>query len=600
MASMTEVGTKLILEGLAGYLSGTAQAAKATENIGKSASDASKHAEGFSVKAGALAVALGNTLSSAAALAGRALVGLGKELIGATLGAAEEDLQLQKLQTVITNTGKASWTSAEQIQAMGTAYQKTTRYTDNMVVSASAALLKFENMGQEVFPQALEITLNMAEAMRMDATTAAQQLGKALEVPGEGLMRLKNMGVSFTKAEEDQIDAMQKAGKTAEAQKAIMDALSKTYKGVAVAAGQTAAGKIKIFQNQLDDLKENIGAKFLPVIITVMDKVMALLENPAIQAGINNIITFVGDLVLGIMSLVEGISKIDFSGAFSFISSEGPKIGEAITKIVTKVQEIAGPLVREVMNWFSQKWAEIGNWFTVNGPLINTFIELLKKTVEENFKIIWTAINDAWTLWIKPAFDGILKIIGDIAVLIMQVATGDWTSAWATIQSIATTAKETILTVLGGLVTWLQNTFIGVVNSVTNAFNSVKQAVEGAINAIKTFLSMPQPTATSYGQYGATQQTVIPNSSRAYGRASGGDVRRNSPYIIGERGPELFIPQVSGMVMPNAMMNGLMSLMQAPSTVYNNTTINYNLGVTTTQSSAAVQRSFAMMQLLAG
>lgn len=38
------------------------------------------------------------------------------------------------------------------------------------------------------------------------------------------------------------------------------------------------------------------------------------------------------------------------------------------------------------------------------------------------------------------------------------------------------------------------------------------------------------------------------------GRASGGPVNGNSPYLIGERGPELFVPSGSGTIVPNHML----------------------------------------------
>lgn len=40
------------------------------------------------------------------------------------------------------------------------------------------------------------------------------------------------------------------------------------------------------------------------------------------------------------------------------------------------------------------------------------------------------------------------------------------------------------------------------------------------------------------------------------GRASGGPVNRNSPYVVGERGPELFVPNSSGRIIPNHALAG--------------------------------------------
>jgi phage-related minor tail protein len=38
------------------------------------------------------------------------------------------------------------------------------------------------------------------------------------------------------------------------------------------------------------------------------------------------------------------------------------------------------------------------------------------------------------------------------------------------------------------------------------------------------------------------------------GKADGGPVESNSPYIVGERGPELFVPRSAGTIVPNHSM----------------------------------------------
>jgi lambda family phage tail tape measure protein len=40
-------------------------------------------------------------------------------------------------------------------------------------------------------------------------------------------------------------------------------------------------------------------------------------------------------------------------------------------------------------------------------------------------------------------------------------------------------------------------------------------------------------------------------------RASGGSVTNNTPYMVGERGPELFVPSGSGTIIPNNQMGGM-------------------------------------------
>ena len=60
------------------------------------------------------------------------------------------------------------------------------------------------------------------------------------------------------------------------------------------------------------------------------------------------------------------------------------------------------------------------------------------------------------------------------------------------------------------------------------------------------------------------------------GRANGGPVNKNTPYMVGERGPELFIPQNSGKIVSNNdLKNNSDSTRQTPTNnIYNNYYIN--------------------------
>jgi lambda family phage tail tape measure protein len=64
------------------------------------------------------------------------------------------------------------------------------------------------------------------------------------------------------------------------------------------------------------------------------------------------------------------------------------------------------------------------------------------------------------------------------------------------------------------------------------------------------------------------------------GRAEGGDVSSSNSYMVGERGPELFVPKTSGTVIPN---NKLGSMSGQPQVVYNGPYIQ-NMSAIDTQS----------------
>lgn len=69
------------------------------------------------------------------------------------------------------------------------------------------------------------------------------------------------------------------------------------------------------------------------------------------------------------------------------------------------------------------------------------------------------------------------------------------------------------------------------------------------------------------GLFGGGKSSAVFGSSAFWGgKAAGGDVNDNSSYMVGERGPELFIPNTSGTIIPN---NKLTSMGGGPQVVYN-------------------------------
>jgi hypothetical protein len=72
-----------------------------------------------------------------------------------------------------------------------------------------------------------------------------------------------------------------------------------------------------------------------------------------------------------------------------------------------------------------------------------------------------------------------------------------------------------------------------------------------------------QPLAAGIG--GAIKSAFLP------GRAIGGPVASGSPYVVGEQGPELFVPHASGTIVPNNKMGG------GSGSGSGSVTVNYNI-----------------------
>lgn len=113
------------------------------------------------------------------------------------------------------------------------------------------------------------------------------------------------------------------------------------------------------------------------------------------------------------------------------------------------------------------------------------------------------------------------------------------------------------------------------------AINTVESLINGVIAGInlliKGYNALPgtdniklipsiggKETGASSGS-NTVQPSSLPNIK---GKAMGGSVIQNVPYIVGERGPELFVPQTSGTIVPNTKTATNVTInVYAPSTI---------------------------------
>lgn len=133
----------------------------------------------------------------------------------------------------------------------------------------------------------------------------------------------------------------------------------------------------------------------------------------------------------------------------------------------------------------------------------------------------------------------------------------------ALIDGVANTIGQGLTSAFDGLITGAENwgeslrqIAAGALTDIANQLIRIF-VIEQAISAIKTFLtpfSASTPIGAGGGQVGRFG-TLGPN----YGipqRANGGPVMGGSPYLVGERGPELFVPGRTGMIVPSNQLGG--------------------------------------------
>ena len=309
-------------------------------------------------------------------------------------GAMEAEKVMKATNTVLTSTKGVSGMTAETVANLATELSKLTPYEDEVIQSAENMLLTFTNLGKDVFPLATETVLNMSEALGQDTKSSAIMLGKALNDPVQGVTALRRVGVQLTDAQEEQVKSFMAVNDIASAQKIILGELETEFGGMARAAGETTAGKMKILQTQIGNVQEAIGGALIPIISGLMEKLIplatAFAENlpgamkafqntiGAIAEKVSIFLSPLGELVKFITSLVTAIQEGGevFDVFQEFLEAIG--MSEDIARVIAGIAAAFTNLVTGKIDWeefvysLSDMGFELERLTGINfGPLFN-------------------------------------------------------------------------------------------------------------------------------------------------------------------------------------------------------------------------------------
>ncbi len=397
-------------------------------------------------------------------------------------GAMDEQESFAKLEAVIEATGGAAGVTAEQARKLAEGMSLLTRYTHEDIEAGEAVLLRFKAIGEDTFPQATQTAVDLAASLGIDIPSAALMLGKALEAPGEGLLRLKAAGVVFTDEQQAMIDSMVLAGDTAGAQKFIMDALGKSVGGTAEKMGKTLGGQFTRFKNRMGEAAESIGNALLPSLQSLFDKVLqpgiSIVEN--IAGAFGDLLTtgdlgaFLGDIQERLAGLVPQFVIDAIANVVGFIGLLINAVGKFLENIamgMDPINSFAGLLDK----LFGQ---DIANTFIEIASAVRGFIESVMGVVTP----IWEAITQ-FVSW-KDVLIGLAIAIGTVVIPII------WGILSPILSIIATAAL--LIGAIALLRNAWENDWGGIRTTLTNLWVNVLQP---AFNQIWIWLSVNIPIA---------------------------------------------------------------------------------------------------------
>jgi lambda family phage tail tape measure protein len=253
-----------------------------TGPLDKAEASARKSGKGIAESANVASLAwgaLGEVI--AGAVAGFSAGAVFSAFITETRDAEKEQAQLA---AVLRSTGEAAGFSRTQLNDMADAMEKATTFSGGDINQAQTALLAFTGVVGTQFTRALQSASDMAARTGTTVVQAAETIGRALDVPTDGLGALSKQGFRFTEDQKKLAEAMESTGDIAGAQGIILKALEESYGGAAAAARDTFGGSLDALRNTISGLLTGEGS--LDGARSAIEAVNTALGSPAARTAL--------------------------------------------------------------------------------------------------------------------------------------------------------------------------------------------------------------------------------------------------------------------------------------------------------------------------
>lgn len=397
--------------------------------------------------------ALFNTFAKGAA------VGMGALAAGLAASiplALDAELAQRNLAQTIESTGGVAGVTAKEANYLADSLANVTRFSDEQIISAESMLLTFTKIGEDVFPQATETVLNMAEKFG-GLESASIQLGKALNDPVTGVGALREVGVSFTEDQQKMIESLVETGDIAGAQKIILDELGTEVGGLARAYGDTAAGKLARFKNRMVDVAQAIGGRLIGPIGDAAD-------------AIGQLILYMVDFGFHSSEAFESFQNLfgqELGAQLYHLAEPIALIADRVANLVRVFFE-SGPLTLEFAKALGYLFAsyDVGNAFLAMIGPIQSFVDIVRDFISEHSDLFVRVFRDLGVILGSGVILGALLSIGGALLGLLNPVT-------------------LVIAGVVALVTAYETNFLGMKDAV-DAF--VKWFIKDAMPVVKKFI----------------------------------------------------------------------------------------------------------------
>jgi len=408
---------------------------------------------------------------------------------------------------------------------------------------------------------------------------------------------LEKSGIRFTDAQKHMIEF----GTEMEKVTALNQGFQQNLKFTNDVALTTFAGRLAHAKVQLQNVSENIGKALLPALDNLLGKINPVIEKVvawtdahpqlviqilAVSTALAGLVAGLGFLGLALPAIARGVFALGLATeemaitplglwltaislvviALGLLWTRSETFRSAVQELGDKVGGFLKPIFEDMSNWLKdagQHWDEIIDKLKrfkdqiLENQIVVGMIQLVKGAFHELWdKVLnelWPALQELWAtikeklwpslkeLWdaiqpLMPLFEMWLKVMGILIgagiLILIQVLTT--LVGWIT----------KVLTFITQLVDFIVKVAAGAIKNITIDIEALTAAFKGLVEWISKVIEK----WNAWKKSGASLNPASPSFALPFvgGRASGGLVSPNRPFMVGENGPELFTPHSYG------------------------------------------------------
>lgn len=496
--------------------------------------------------------------------------------------AAEAQRIQAQLGAVLKSTGGAAGMTADEVNKLAMRLSDLSSVEDDQIVKASALMLTFTRISKEVFPDAMTAALDLSTALGQDLQQSVTMVSKMLNVQaGDTTMAstamnaARRVGVAFT---EDQMALAKQLVETGDMmgyQKLILEELNTEFGGSAAAMGGTYAGQVAKLTNEYRILQEEIGMKLIPVLT---DAAGALNTLMAAERKITDALNEHDQTMQTVAKTYDEYISEMFRAAYAageFNKYTGLNV-EWTLKNRQETERMAKALGFLTEGQFLANQS-IAAGTEEAGFLRNAISDLTGET--ETYDSTLASLYES-----VFSVDDAMKAYNETLLYNKASAGLNAEDQLALGRALGLVDESTVLAM-----TRLDNLRESYASGKLTAeeYRAAVKALNDQIQGIQNKTVTIGINVNWTGDLGELDHIGKPGVASGY-REEGGPVTRGGSYVVGEEGPEMFVPSTNGYIVPAGQTAAL-----ANSTI-NNT---YNLTVNSLAAANNVVRDFDLMRM---